>query len=188
MSSFGRLCLLPLEEQDEILNGPGLAPPSGVTPNFQDPPNLTIVAEVITPILFAIVAILVLLRFSSKVVAQRSVHIEDSKVLPEFPFRLILEANSMSPVLCFLGFVSTCPRNIDFHTVGYGIENSRLTRVHTLATSGASMKESRLSASMCTIGMSMSRQCLTCCTYVIASCSFRPDGRKITASRFFNIL
>lgn len=82
MSSLDLIYMLPPEQQDQIINGPALAPPDGVTPNFQDPPNQSIIAEVITPILVAIVAILVLLRFCSKVVVQRSVHIEDGKYSP----------------------------------------------------------------------------------------------------------
>lgn len=84
MYSLHLICLLPSEEQDQIINGPALAPPDGVTPNDQDPPNLNIVAEIITPILVAVVAILVLLRFCSRVVVQKSVHIEDGKLLSRY--------------------------------------------------------------------------------------------------------
>jgi hypothetical protein len=80
MYSLDLICHLPPEEQDKIINGPALAPPDGVTPNFQDPPNLNIIAHIATPLLVAVVAILVVLRFCSRVVIQRSVHLEDGKI------------------------------------------------------------------------------------------------------------
>ena len=85
MPPLDLICLLPSEEQDKIINGPALAPPDGVTPNYQDPPNLNIVAQFVTPILLSTVAILVLLRLCSRVVIQRSIHVEDGKPFSRCP-------------------------------------------------------------------------------------------------------
>lgn len=91
--------MLPPEQQDQIINGPALAPPNGTTPDFKDPPNQSIIAEVITPILIAVVTVLVLLRFCSKVLVQRSVHIEDGKYSPHDP-NFEWEAKKCDPQCC----------------------------------------------------------------------------------------
>lgn len=99
MSSLDLIWMLPPEQQDQIINGPALAPPNGTTPNFQHPPNQSIIAEVITPILVAVVTTLVLLRFCSKVLVQRSVHIEDGKYSPHDP-NFEQEAENYGPQCC----------------------------------------------------------------------------------------
>lgn len=85
MASSELIYMLPPKQHDQIISGPALAPVNGAMPNFQDPTNQSIIAEVITPISVAVIAVLVLLRFYSKALVQRSVHIEDGKYSPHDP-------------------------------------------------------------------------------------------------------
>lgn len=85
MASFDLIYMLPPKQQDQIINGPALASLNGAMPNFQDRPNQSIIADAITPNSVAVIVVLVLLRFYSKALVQRSVHIENGKNTPHDP-------------------------------------------------------------------------------------------------------
>jgi hypothetical protein len=43
---------LPLEQQEAFFNGPALAPPEGIIPNLEHPPNQNALTHAVTAILF----------------------------------------------------------------------------------------------------------------------------------------
>lgn len=61
------------------LSGPALAPPEGVTPNFDNPPNGNAVASTSLILMMVISTLCILIRLYGKVYMTRKVHIEDSK-------------------------------------------------------------------------------------------------------------
>lgn len=85
MASSEFIYMLPPKQHDQIISGPALASLNGAMLNFQDPPDQSRIAQVITPIYVAVIAVLVLLRFYSKALVQRSVHIGNGKNRPHKP-------------------------------------------------------------------------------------------------------
>lgn len=71
---------LPEEEREHILNGPALAPPPGVTPNFLNPENHNAAGHSAIVVCLCFVSILVPIRLYSKLFCLRRIHFEDSKV------------------------------------------------------------------------------------------------------------
>ncbi|KAI1332328.1 hypothetical protein F5Y16DRAFT_357503 [Xylariaceae sp. FL0255] len=68
---------LPKAEQQEILASPALSPPSGVTPNFANPPNQDAVAEATFVICLFFATFSFIVRMYARVVGIRPVHVED---------------------------------------------------------------------------------------------------------------
>ena len=67
------------ESVQMLLNGPAGTPPAGVTPNFDNPPNLNtyVVFTLVLCVSFATVALLI--RFYTKLFLIRSIAYEDCK-------------------------------------------------------------------------------------------------------------
>lgn len=76
--SLDQLHLLPPEQQDAILNGPALTPPSlNIIPNFENPPNGNPVAFTTITICLSVSTIIAILRAYSRVFLLRQVTRED---------------------------------------------------------------------------------------------------------------
>jgi hypothetical protein len=75
--SLDQLHLLPPAQQEAILNGPALAPPEGVVPVLDSPPNQNVLALVITTILLFLATSSVILAGYSKVFRVRRFYLED---------------------------------------------------------------------------------------------------------------
>ncbi|KAJ8129492.1 hypothetical protein O1611_g4138 [Lasiodiplodia mahajangana] len=92
-SSLDFLYLLPPDAQNDVLNGPALAPPTAdIVPNFEHPPNINPFARVITAIALVLVTIAVGLRAYAKVFIVKKVRLQDSSL----DFALLA-------YLCFIG-------------------------------------------------------------------------------------
>ncbi|KAI0440446.1 hypothetical protein F4803DRAFT_527340 [Xylaria telfairii] len=77
-SSLDFLYLLPPDEQNAILNGPALAPPTiDIVPNFEHPPNKNLLARVVLALGLAFVTILIALRAYAKIFIARKLQIQD---------------------------------------------------------------------------------------------------------------
>ncbi|KAI0138900.1 hypothetical protein F4776DRAFT_662601 [Hypoxylon sp. NC0597] len=76
-SPLDGLYLLSPEEQDAILEGPALAPPDGVNPNFETPPNRDAEARAIALVCLVLVSLTLLLRAYAKLFCLKRVHVED---------------------------------------------------------------------------------------------------------------
>lgn len=77
-SALDPLYLLPPAEQDFIINGPALAPPGpDIVPNFDNPPNMNVLAQTVTTIALVIVTVVVLLRAYAKIFLVKRVQIQD---------------------------------------------------------------------------------------------------------------
>ena len=72
-------------EQEEFLNGPGLPPPDGVTPNFTEPPVLQITGYVVLCVCLFISMLVVCMRLYTKARIIRVVSPEDCTSTPRFP-------------------------------------------------------------------------------------------------------
>ncbi|KAI1502976.1 hypothetical protein F5X99DRAFT_417552 [Biscogniauxia marginata] len=70
-SSLDGLYLLTPEQQDAILNGLAMAPPTGTEPDFYNPPNQNILSRAVTILCITIVTLTLLLRAYAKVVCFR---------------------------------------------------------------------------------------------------------------------
>lgn len=72
---------LPPEVQEQILNGPARAPPPGVVPNFDNPPNRTpeAIAVIVVCLFFSTAAVLG--RIYSRVFILKKVRLEDCTCL-----------------------------------------------------------------------------------------------------------
>ncbi|KAI1483082.1 hypothetical protein K445DRAFT_321120 [Daldinia sp. EC12] len=78
-SALDPLYLLPPEQQQAILNGPALAPPSeDVVPNFENPPNMNGLAIAVTTVALVIVTIAVFLRAYVKIWIVKNPQIHDA--------------------------------------------------------------------------------------------------------------
>ncbi|XXG96157.1 hypothetical protein Hte_002436 [Hypoxylon texense] len=66
------------EQLDALLNGPALAPPDGVIPNFDNPPNKNYIAAAVVPICLAATTIAVLLRTYARIFCVKKVGIPDA--------------------------------------------------------------------------------------------------------------
>ncbi|KAI1468107.1 uncharacterized protein F4812DRAFT_391008 [Daldinia caldariorum] len=78
-SALDFLSLLPPEQQQPILNGPALAPPSkDVVPNFENPPNMNRLVVAVVTVGLAIVTIAVFLRAYVKIWIVKNPQIQDA--------------------------------------------------------------------------------------------------------------
>jgi hypothetical protein len=75
---------LPPEAQQEMLNGPGLAPPPDVKPNFANPPNQNATAHAALIICILACVAFVPLAMYAKVIRTKIVRLEDG--MPCFLF------------------------------------------------------------------------------------------------------
>ncbi|KAI1345649.1 hypothetical protein F5Y01DRAFT_320551 [Xylaria sp. FL0043] len=75
---------LPEWLQQIILNGPALAPPPGVKPNLDHPPNLNPLGIAITTLCLAVSTIVFALAAYAKVFCVKKVHFEDSLVFASY--------------------------------------------------------------------------------------------------------
>jgi hypothetical protein len=71
--------LTPAEKQ-MIFDGPALAPPPGVVPNFDDPPNKNYLGILANVVCLATTFVVVFLRAYAKIFCMKKVHIEDCKL------------------------------------------------------------------------------------------------------------
>lgn len=69
------------EQLEALLNGPALAPPDGVIPNFDNPPNQTYIGAAVVPICLAATTIAVLLRVYARIFCVKKVGLPDGKSL-----------------------------------------------------------------------------------------------------------
>ncbi|KAI0153040.1 hypothetical protein GGR57DRAFT_468670 [Xylariaceae sp. FL1272] len=72
---------LPPEQQQALLNGPALAPPPGVTSNFENPPNKNTLCSVVITIGFVVTAILLLSRAYSRLFCIKKLYLEDVLII-----------------------------------------------------------------------------------------------------------
>lgn len=66
-------------QQNAVLQGPALAPPTGVQSQFANPPNHNAMVIAVTSICLILATTFVLLRVYSKAFIDRRVNIEDGK-------------------------------------------------------------------------------------------------------------
>ncbi|KAI8631465.1 hypothetical protein F5Y19DRAFT_473138 [Xylariaceae sp. FL1651] len=71
------LSQLPLIQQQRILNGPALAPPPGIVPNFDNPPNQNHFGTLTNVMCLTTTVIVIGLRAYAKIFCVKQVHIED---------------------------------------------------------------------------------------------------------------
>ncbi|RCI10277.1 hypothetical protein L249_8579 [Ophiocordyceps polyrhachis-furcata BCC 54312] len=76
---------LPPARQQAILNGPGLAPPHGVAPNFVDPPNRTSMGIAIISVCLVLATVTGLIRLYSRICVKK-IHVEDFLGFAAFVF------------------------------------------------------------------------------------------------------
>ena len=70
---------LPPEQQEAMLNGPGLPPPPGIIPNFENPPNQTVIAHASLVLCIVACVIFICMAVYAKVVRQKTVRLEDGE-------------------------------------------------------------------------------------------------------------
>ncbi|KAJ2989205.1 hypothetical protein NUW58_g3589 [Xylaria curta] len=75
--SLDQLYLLPPDQQEAILNGPALTPPTGVVPNLENPPNSNVVGIVITAFLLFLSTSALALAIYAKLRFVRKMYLED---------------------------------------------------------------------------------------------------------------
>ncbi|KAI1779525.1 hypothetical protein F4818DRAFT_399593 [Hypoxylon cercidicola] len=75
--SLDNFYLLPLATQETVLNGPALAPPPGVVPNLDDPPNNNMLALAVGTSCLCVSTIAFALGAYSKLRLMKNIHIED---------------------------------------------------------------------------------------------------------------
>lgn len=76
----GDISALTPEQLEALLNGPALAPPDGVMPNFENPPNKNYIAAAVVPLCLTVTTIAVLLRVWARVFLLRKVGLPDGKI------------------------------------------------------------------------------------------------------------
>lgn len=62
---------LPKEQQEAILSGPAMAPPPGVTPNFEDPPNRNALAHAVMATCIVVSTFCLLVRVYLAILSKR---------------------------------------------------------------------------------------------------------------------
>jgi hypothetical protein len=77
--SLDQLHLLPEMAQQAILDGPALAPPPGVRPSLDRPPNLNALGLAATTICLSVSTIALLLAAYAKLRYVKKVHVEDCR-------------------------------------------------------------------------------------------------------------
>ncbi|KAI0188221.1 hypothetical protein EV127DRAFT_368553 [Xylaria flabelliformis] len=74
------------DQQQAILDGPGLAPPPGITPNFENPPNQNLMVLAVLSVALSVATTSVLIRIWAKVVCVGRTRLEDYIGLVAFGF------------------------------------------------------------------------------------------------------
>jgi hypothetical protein len=82
--SLATIHLRPRDQREAALDGPALAPPPGVVPNFEHPPNSNVVAQVLIPVLLTLVTLALLLRSYAKFVVLKSLSVDDGTIANVF--------------------------------------------------------------------------------------------------------
>lgn len=70
---------LPKDQQEALLNGAALAPPAGITSNFDNPPNNNGLAHGVIAACVAVATICILIRAYARLVLFKGVKLEDCK-------------------------------------------------------------------------------------------------------------
>ncbi|KAI0860612.1 hypothetical protein F4860DRAFT_198925 [Xylaria cubensis] len=69
------------DQQEALLNGPALAPPPGHTPNFVNPPNLSVLTRGVIGLSFGICSILILGRICVTLESRKRLYLSDTILL-----------------------------------------------------------------------------------------------------------
>ncbi|KAI6084003.1 hypothetical protein F4821DRAFT_271385 [Hypoxylon rubiginosum] len=85
----GDISALTPEQLEALLNGPALAPPDGVMPNFENPPNKNYIAAAVVPLCLTVTTIAVLLRVWARVFLLRKVGLPDALMAIAFGCYLV---------------------------------------------------------------------------------------------------
>ncbi|KAI1275365.1 hypothetical protein F5Y07DRAFT_369840 [Xylaria sp. FL0933] len=75
--SLDQLHLLPPAQQEAILNGPALAPPAGIVPNLENPPNSNTLGLAVETFLFTLSTVAAILAAYVKIFVTKRRHLED---------------------------------------------------------------------------------------------------------------
>ncbi|KAI1401769.1 hypothetical protein F4819DRAFT_313527 [Hypoxylon fuscum] len=75
---------LPKDQQEALLNGAALAPPAGITSNFDNPPNNNGLAHGVIAACVAVATICILIRAYARLVLFKGVKLEDYMILVAF--------------------------------------------------------------------------------------------------------
>jgi hypothetical protein len=67
------------EAQQAILDGPGMEPPEGVTPDFSKPENRPAVAIAVASVCITLVTLSVILRAYSRIIIVKKMRLEDCR-------------------------------------------------------------------------------------------------------------
>lgn len=103
--SLDQISHLPPEKQETILNGPALAPPPGVVPNFDHPWNRTTTFYAGISVCLLLVSLAIFVRGWFKCVCLKKLNMEDRVFYPiHFHLYIVLLTNS-SPSSCGLRMV-----------------------------------------------------------------------------------
>lgn len=70
---------LPAAVQQAIMDGPAMAPPDGVVPNFFDPPNKNAAALALGIICVSVLSMVVLCRIYVRSLVVKTIQLEDCK-------------------------------------------------------------------------------------------------------------
>lgn len=70
---------MPPTSLDELLAAPALAPPEGVTPQFDHPPNRNSLAWGVTTACMVIATICLLLRLYARLWREKKIHVEEGR-------------------------------------------------------------------------------------------------------------
>ncbi|TRX89573.1 hypothetical protein FHL15_009482 [Xylaria flabelliformis] len=79
--SLEQISSLPPAQQQAILNGPALAPPAGVVPNLDNPPNSNVLCLIIMTIFLVIATLVFTLAVYAKLFYIKKLHVEDCKTI-----------------------------------------------------------------------------------------------------------
>ena len=93
------------EQLQILLNGPAGTPPVGLTPNFNNPPNLDTYVILTICICITLATVTVLLRMYTKIFITRSLAYEDCKWLCSIPVMILIPLD-----VIVLAWVSIRPR------------------------------------------------------------------------------
>ncbi|KAI1772243.1 hypothetical protein F4818DRAFT_180229 [Hypoxylon cercidicola] len=72
------------EQLEALLNGPALAPPDGIVPNFDNPPNKNYISAAVVPLCLTVTTIAVLLRVYARIFCVKKVGIPDALMAVAF--------------------------------------------------------------------------------------------------------
>ncbi|KAI0862763.1 hypothetical protein F4860DRAFT_110832 [Xylaria cubensis] len=103
--SLEQLSSLPPAQQQAILNGPALAPPAGVVPNFDNPPNGNVLCLIIMTIFLVIATLVFALAVYAKLFYIKKLHVEDFLAFAAFALYVAVECCVFSLIAQFGLFV-----------------------------------------------------------------------------------